>query len=119
MTKLFRRLRARLWLWWYFRNRYCYICLRLDRTCRGEEELIHHNVRVWPCTPHARLASLELRGIDPDARKPACPHCEDKGGCSDCNVCRLCASCRRYIVGDVEHADACVLARSGLFWERP
>ena len=62
MTKWFRRLRARVWLWWYFRHRYCYVCLRLGRTERGEEELIDGDVRVWPCTPHASLAGMELRG---------------------------------------------------------
>lgn len=34
---------------------------------------------------------------------PACQHCEDKGGCSECNVCGLCHACKQYNA----HADTC------------
>jgi len=46
-----------------------------------------------------------------DEPKPAvnCPHCDDKGGVSACNLCGRCASCKCFW----EHAPNCFLGKSG------
>ena len=70
MFALIRVLKAKVRIWWFYRHRYCYICLRHNRSVRGQEELQRNEVRVWPCHAHAGLASYELRNCHstgPDA----------------------------------------------------
>ena len=54
----FRQIRAKIRLWWYFRNRKCYVCGR-----SGNEELKNRDVIVWPCTEHAKQVSDNLRDL--------------------------------------------------------
>lgn len=53
-----RQIKAKISLWWYFRNRKCYVCGR-----SGNEELQSREVRVWPCTQHAKQVSDNLKDL--------------------------------------------------------